>query len=297
MNITLEYYKVFYYVAKLGSITLAAEELTISQPAVSQAIKHLERELGTALFIRTSKGVHVTNAGEVLYSYVSRGYEAIVNGEKKILEMLDLQAGEICIGASDMTLRFYLLPYLQIFHEEFPKVKVSVTNAPTPETLRFLQDGRIDFGVVSTPITSTYDFQMKKVREIEDIFVGGSSFSHLKNKVLSYQDLEALPLICLEGNTSTRTYIDKYLKNHQVTLNPEFELATSDMIVQFALRNLGVASVVKDFALEKLEQKELFQLQFEHPIPGRHMCVVTNKKYSLSVAAKRLFEIMGVDII
>lgn len=96
--------------------------------------------------MRTSKGVRLTAEGEVLYSYVKRGYETILLGEKKFLEMQDLESGEICIGASDMTLQFFLLEYLERFHERYPKIKVTVTNATTPETLRHLQDGRIDFG-------------------------------------------------------------------------------------------------------------------------------------------------------
>ncbi len=112
MTINLEYYKMFYYVAKLKSITLAAEELFISQPAVSQGIKQLEGSIGGNLFFRTSKGVSLTPEGEVLYKYVSRGYEYIALGESKFKELFTLETGEIRIGASDMTLQFYLLNYL-----------------------------------------------------------------------------------------------------------------------------------------------------------------------------------------
>ena len=109
MDINLEYYKIFYYVGKMKSITLAAEELAVSQPAVSQAIRNLEEALGNPLFVRTSKGVRFTTEGEVLYSFVQRGYEYIQQGERKFKEMLELETGEIRIGASDMTLQFYLL--------------------------------------------------------------------------------------------------------------------------------------------------------------------------------------------
>ena len=151
LNHSLEVYRVFYTVAKCRSITLAANELAISQPAVSQSVKQLEESLETKLFTRTSKGVRLTAEGELLYSYVSKGYEQIVLGEQKLMEMKNLELGEIRIGASDMTLQFFLLPYLEQFHERFPNIKVKVTNAPTPETLSNLEEGRIDFGVVSTP--------------------------------------------------------------------------------------------------------------------------------------------------
>ena len=135
---SLEYYKVFYYVAQFGSVTMAAKELSISQPAVSQSLRQLENSLGAKLFTRASKGVRLTAEGEILYRYVARGCEQILMGEQRLEQMLNLELGEIHIGASDMTLQFYLLPYLERFHEQYPHIKVVVSNAPTPETLENL---------------------------------------------------------------------------------------------------------------------------------------------------------------
>lgn len=288
MDINLEYYKIFYYVASYKSITLAAEKLSISQPAVSQAVKHLEGALSCALFVRTSKGVRLTKEGEMLFSYVERGYETLLSGEKKLSEMLNLEQGEICVGASDMTLKFYLLPYLERFHEQYPKIRVKVTNAPTPETLRHLGDGRIDFGIVSTPVSSRHHLKVVPVREIQDVFVAGKKFESLKGRTLSYRELMEQPVMCLEGSTSTREYVEGFLKEEKVTLRPEFELATSDMLIQFAMRNLGIASVVEDFAGEYLESGELFLLKFEKQIPKRQFCIVSDERIPMSAAASKL---------
>ena len=130
MNVNLESYRVFYYVAKTGSFSQAAQELCISQPAVSQSIKQLESQLGGSLFYRLPRGVQLTSEGEVLYSYIAQGYEYFMMAEKKFLEMQQLDAGEVRIGASDMTIQFYLLPYLEQFHQRYPKVKIQVSNAP-----------------------------------------------------------------------------------------------------------------------------------------------------------------------
>ncbi|MCI9188316.1 MAG: LysR family transcriptional regulator [Lachnospiraceae bacterium] len=288
----LEYFKVFYYTAKLGSVTGAANELSISQPAVSQSLKALERSLGVSLFQRASKGVRLTREGQLLYSYVEKGYEEIAQGVEKVRQMLNLELGEVHIGASDMTLRFYLLPFLEKFHEQHPGIKVSVANAPTPETLRLLRGGKIDFGVVSTPFEQGEEFSVEPVREIEDVFVAGRRFISYKNRMMDLQELEGLPMIFLEGNTSTRTYMDTCLSANGVELQPEFELSTSDMIVQFALRNLGIGCVVRDFAAEALETGLLFELRFNKMIPKRQICVVTGRKMSVPVAAGRLLEIM-----
>ncbi len=292
MDVNLEYYKIFYYVARSGGITQAAEELALSQPAVSQSIKNLERQLKLTLFVRMKKGVRLTREGELLYSYVSRGYEYIRQGEQKVQEMLDLDLGEIHIGASDMTLQFYLLPWLEQFHRRYPGIKVTVTNAPTPETIRHLMDGRIDFGVVSTPVNSRHPWNLVPVKKIEDIFVAGSLFWQLKGKLLSYKDLEQLPIMCLEGSTSTRSYVEHFLKEQDVELHPEFELATSNMLIQFALRGLGIASVVREFAQEYIDRGELFELTFDRRIPKREFCIITDERIPQSAASRKFLEMI-----
>ena len=259
----------------------------------SQSLKALERSLGILLFQRASKGVRLTREGQILYSHVEKGYEEIEQGVEKVKQMLNLELGEVHIGASDMTLRFYLLPFLERFHEQYPGIKVSVANAPTPETLHLLRAGKIDFGVVSTPFEQGDDFRVEQVREIEDVFVAGRRFTSYKNRMMDLQELERLPMIFLEGNTSTRTYMDAYLSANGVEVRPEFELSTSDMIVQFALRNLGIGCVVRDFAAEALGSGLLFELRFNKMIPKRQICMVTGRKMPVSVAAGKLLEIMG----
>lgn len=292
MNINLEYYRIFYYVACNHSFTQAASQLCISQPAVSQAIKLMEKNLGSELFVRIPKGVKLTPEGEVLFQYIKKGYETILMGENQFRKMLDLENGEIRIGASDMTLQFFLLPYLEQFHKRYPRIKVNVTNAPTPETIEFLGDGAIDFGIVSSPIAERENLKVREVAPIRDVFVANSRYEELRGKVLSYDILKQYPLICLEPKTSTRAYMDSFLHENQVVLEPEFELATSDIIVQFALRGLGIAHVVHNFAQKYLETGELFELQFDHEMPERQMCIITNDANPMSKAARGLLKMI-----
>ena len=292
MNISLEYYKVFYYVAEYGSFTAAAEKLCISQPAVSQAVSQLEKEFDCKLFNRSRKGVELNMEGRVLYSYVKKGYEQLEQGEESLLKMIHMDIGEIRIGASDMTLKYFLLPFLEKFHEIYSGIKVNVTNGPTPETLRYLSEGKIDFGVVTTPISDDVNLHLKEVRKIKDVFVAGNEFRYLKGKKLKYERLMELPTISLEKNTSTRKYLDEFLKVKDIILEPEFELATSDMIVQFTRRNLGIGCVVYDFAEEYIESGEIFELEFDEEIPLRSMCIVSDEKRPMSVAGSKMMELL-----
>ena len=291
MNVNLEYYRVFYQAAVTGSITLAAEQLCISQPAVSQAVRHLEGELGTKLFLRTPKGVRLTREGEMLYVYVKRGIESIRDGEEMLKQLKCLDTGVIRIGASDMTLQFYLLPYLEQFHEQYPKIKVMVSNGPTPETIDALENGGIDFGIVSTPFDERNGLCSIPVKEIENIFIAGNRFRReLEGRELEYGELQHYPCIFLEKKTSTRRFMDSCLEREGICLEPEFELATSDMIVQFVKRNLGIGCLMSEFAGEALRQGDVFALRFRKKMEKRSFCLITSSKNPLSPAAQKLLE-------
>ena len=292
MNGNLEYYKVFYYVEKMGSITAASEALCISQPAVSQAVKQLERSLDTILFIRTAKGVRLTEEGRTLASYVERGMENFIKGEEALERLKNLEMGDVRIGASDMTLRFYLLPYLERFHEEYPGIHVNVSNGPTPETIGLLERGDIDFAVVSTPFELAPGFQAQPVKTIRNIFVAGNHFSHLRGRKLDYGCLLENPCIFLEKRTSTRAFMDDFLAKKGIAPKPEFDLAISDMVVQFAIRNLGIGCVEEEFALGALERGEVFRLEFEEEMPERQFCLVTGSRELISIPGRRMLEMM-----
>lgn len=292
MLFNLEYYKNFYYVGKCRSISAAAEELCISQPAMSQSIRQLEGKLECELFIRTSKGVKLTKEGEKLFAHVEKGIAEFEKGENEIQQIMQLKSGEIRIGASDMTLQFFLLPYLEKFHENHPEIKVKVTNGPTPETIENLYHGIIDFGIVSSPFETKEDIEVLDVKEIEDCFIVGKQLRKLAGERLAFSALMEYPVICLEENTSTRKYLDAFLEKNGVEIIPEFELATSEMIVQFALRNLGIGCVMKEFAKKELELGHLWELEFDKQIPKRKFSIISGKYTVMSYAARELLELM-----
>lgn len=292
MSVNLEWYRVFYQTALSGSVTRAAEALFITQPAVSQCIRQLEAELGAALFVRTPRGVRLTGEGQALFDFVQRGLDSIGQGEKLVRQMNDLEYGDIRIGASDMTLEFFLLGHLERFHKEHPGVHISVTNVPTPDTLALLHDGKIDFGAVSSPVEQRPGLVVRPVAEIQDVFVASARFEALRGKMLSPRELCSLPLICLEKNTSTRRYLDSFLLDQGVELRPEFELATSRLIAQFAARGMGVGGLVRHFAQPLLDSGRLFELSLSPAPPPRSICLVFDSRAPLSHAARRLLEQM-----
>jgi len=292
MDINLELYKVFYTVVRSGSISKASQELFISQPAVSQSIRHLETKLGGQLFFRTPKGIKLTPEGEVLYKYIAQGYNMILLAESKFSEAINLDAGEIRIGASDMTLKYFLLPHLEEFHKRYPKVRIKVTNGPSPETVASLKNGLIDFGVSSLPLLDDSAVDVINAMEIQDCFIANYKFGQLASKKTALSELLDYPVIMLEKNTSTRRYIDNFLSSRGISLVPEIELATSDLLVQFARRGLGISCVVRNFAEIDLENGSLFELDLVEKISPRQIGIIKLTNTPLSAAAVKFIELI-----
>ena len=284
-------YRMFFEVARCGSISEAAQKLYVTQPAVSAAVKQLEGALGTSLFFRTNRGIKLTPEGELLSGYVREAFAAIEEGEDKLRDISGLSGGVLRIGASDMTLRFYLLDYIERFNNKFPKVKLSISNAPTPQTREALFTGNIEFGVISEPIDAVNDLVLKPVKKFRDIAVCGNP--RYEGRTVSYQDIAGETLIMLESGTSTRRYIERQLRENgapDFMSEPDIELATSDLLIDFARRGIGVSFVMEDFAKESIANGSLYEIKFAKPFKERSFYLVYLKKNPLSSAAKHFIE-------
>lgn len=288
-------YRSFDAVARLKSISAAAKSLYVTQPSVSSDIMALEDLLGAKLFFRTNRGMKLTEEGEVLAADVRNALAYFESGEEKIRGMNGLKSGKLNIGASDMTLRFFLLDYIKRFREKYPDVKINITNHPTPMTLEELRDGNIDFGVVSEPISraDTDGMDFIPVKTINDIFICSPDNPLANKHGVGVSELSEYPLILLESNTSTRSYIESIPALS--SLEPDIELSTSDLIIDFVRHGLGIASVVEDFATDALRRGEICRINLAQPIPPRNMVIARLKKIPLGVAAREIIKMMNED--
>lgn len=286
MEFSLEWYRVFYWTAKLGSLTKAAEKLHITQPAVSHTLKQLEVGLGGPLFFRSVKGVTLTSEGEMLFRYVEQGMQLIDFGERKLAEMHNLDCGEISIGASDTLCRHFLLPQLERFHRQFPDIRVKVTNRTTPETLALLKEGRIDFGLVNLPAEDP-KVEFRPSAPLQDCLVGGPAYANLAGSPLPVEELRRYPLLLLESGGSTRRFLDDYALACGVQLTPEFELGSLDLLAQFAQSGFGLTVIAREYVTDRLDAGQLVEIPLHPPIPPRHIGIATLKGVPLSSAASR----------
>lgn len=292
MDVNFDLYRIFYITAKAKSISNAAKELYISQPAVSQAIKQLEEKLGGRLFFRTPKGIVLTAEGEAVFKYIEQAYNFIMTAQSKFSEMQNLVSGEIKIGASDTLCNYYLLPYLQSFNKTYPDIRIQVTNRTTKETIKLLESGKVDFGIINLPIEIPNHLQIIKGMPIQDCFVVGEKYKELTDSPINIKKLADYPILLLEKGSNIRQFIDDFALKNDTQLIPEIELGSIDLLVEFARIDLGVACVVKNFITEELATAKLYEVHFIENIPNRNIGIVFLKDVPLSAAAKRFIELL-----
>lgn len=284
MDINFESYKIFYHTARSCSFSEAAKSLFISQSAVSQAIKNLEKKLGVMLFYRKTRNIKLTQEGELLLKHIEQAYNFIKAAENKLAEMQNLESGEIRIGVGDTICKHYLIPYLERFNQKYPRVKIQVINRTSAQILQILKNGLIDLGIVTLPVCDD-KISVDELIELEDIFVASDRYSSLKGKNISLSELSSYPLLMLKKGSSTRRNLDNFLLGRGIGLIPEIELESIDLLVEFARIGLGIAHVLKESALKLIQDGELFQINLKEQLPMRKLGIATINDVPLCRAA------------
>lgn len=292
MNIDLNLYLLFHTVAKLGSITKAAEELYVSQPAITQNIKTLEHQLGATLFIRTKKGVTLTEEAKVLYNYIDEGITYIKNGEAKFQELMNLQDGTLKIGASTTVTQHVLLPYLKKFTTLYPNINVSITNHLTSDLIKLLRNGTVDLLILNLPTTEHGDLEIIPFMEVHDILAVGEKLKSLSLKEQQLKDLQKKDFIFQKSPSNTREFLNNFLTKEKIEIIPKYDVVSFNLVKDMTTIGLGIGYLTKEFIDSEIQGKKLFPLNINPTIPSRKIGLVTLKKNIPSFASRSFINII-----
>ena len=279
-----ELYKVFYFTAMCQSLSEAAERLYISQPAISKSIKKLEALTGCTLFIRNSRGVTLTTEGQILYDYVKSAFETLNNGEMMLEKLKKRTEGIVKVGISNTLCRYFFLPHLEAFHYQYPGIRIQIINRTSPDTLKLLEQGQLDFGIISIPMDKG-DLEYIELMTIQDIFVAGRKYD-IPECALPLEKLVSYPLLMLEAKNLSRIHIDDYFKANHLSFTPEIEISSMDILIEFAKIGLGIASVIKSFVSEELALGILKEIPVSPAIPQRKIGIAMKKNIPVSLASQ-----------
>ena len=290
MYVTWDYYKVFYYVAKSQNFTQAARVLGSNQPNVTHTMNRLEEQLGCVLFIRSNRGVTLTPEGELLYARVSSAAVQIQEAEEELSASATLEHGSISISATETALNIYLSDKLRAFHEDFPRIRLRISNHSTSQAVQAVRNGEVDFAVVSTPAEVDAPLNMVELEPFREILVGGRTFTALASQTLSLKELSAYPLISLSEESMTRAFYRQFFLEHDAVLRPDTEAATTDQMLTLVRSELGLAFVPEPMTRNALKSREIVQLTLREEIPARSVCLVYDRHRPLNTAARAFRE-------
>lgn len=290
MDINFEYYKIFYYVAKYRNITKAAAALGSNQPNVTRIIKLLESQLNCRLIIRESRGIHLTEEGENLYSHVEVAYRHLLDAQEEICGQAPPGSGTVKIGATETVLHLFLLEVLHDFKAKYPAVKIKIHNNTTLETLKQLYSGKLDFVLVTTPFETPKTVRCEKMLDFREILVGGVQYRQLCRTSLELKEIKNYPWVGLGRGTATYKLYNNFFISHKIDLDPDVEVATSDLLLPLITHNFGIGFVPEPLAAPLLKQKKIVQIPVNCEIPARSIQLVSDKGRGKSSASDLFYK-------
>ena len=288
MDITYDYYRIFYHVAKYKSFTRAASILMNNQPNITRAMNNLERQLGCTLFIRSNRGAELTPEGQKLYSHVSIAYEQLQAAELELANGNNLQSGIITVSASETALHGILLTVLKDFHTQYPGIRIRISNHATPQAVQAVRNGLVDFAVVTTPTDVHRPLKEIKLQDFQEVLVCGHQYSFLSHGTQHLADLQQYPLISLGKESKTFDFFTSVYLSYGLVMSPDIEVATADQLLPTILHDLGIGFVPESFVQHHSGREELYVIPLSEQIPTRSICLVEDSSRPLSVAAATL---------
>ncbi len=273
MNINLELYKIFYYVAKNENISRAANELLISQPAISKSIKTLEEQTNTNLFIRKRDGVELTETGEILYKKIKESMELISSAENDLKTLTNMETGTLSIGTSKIILHEILMPYIKKFQEKYPKIKIQITTGKTQDLIRKTRMGLIDTLITTLPNKIPPKFKTYKLMDLHDCFAV-SNIDKYNNIKINNNSLESLPLLLLSKGSTTRKRLDDYCMQNNIKLHPKMEFTGELIVKDFTLNDFGIGLFTEEYIKSELEKEKLFKLDSTIKLKSKYLGLV-----------------------
>ena len=291
--VNLELYRVFYTVAKCGSLTKAAQELYISQPAVSQAIRQLENQLGTTLFNRVHKGMELTKqGGELVFEDVSRALQLLDGVESRLSELKKRAKGTLRIGASETIFQYILADKLVRYHALYPDVKFELLSDVSPITIEQLKTDRCDVGFLNFPIPEDEGIVVRQtITLLNDVFIGGKGFERFRGRQVPLWELQKEPLLLMEPHTVARSAVDHFCTSLGIRFRPAIEVDSWGFMKKLVAEGMGIGCIPREYMQPEAGDNSIFEIEVSPTMPSRSVGVALPKNTSISYALRAFLEL------
>lgn len=290
MNVSTELYRAFYGVGLHMSFSKAAKAAGVSQSAVSQSVKQLERELNMQLFERTTKSVAFTPEGKVLFDTVAQAFSILDDGVIQLVNRVERDRESLKISASDTLCRHFLLPYLREWQMEYPETGLQIYNRPSPLCVEAVRNNKCTLGIVNIYTELLEDRQMEVIplMNLHDVFVGGAQYKRKRRYTIEEIMLE--PMLLLESGSASRIFFDELLADYQKS--PDFELGSLDVLLDLLRINMGISLVPREFVEKELAEGTLVELKSSIQVPSRQVGLVRSRMAPLPESASQFIDLL-----
>ena len=292
MNINFELYRIFYTDAVCGNFTKASKQLMISQPAVTKQIKVLENQLGGELFIRTKKGVILTDNGREIFNYVKHAIDCFQNAEMQFSNLKNLEKGTIKIGVSTTLAKLYLIEYLKEFHKQHPNIGIEISTDPSKLMRSKLRDGRLDLVIAKFYDEEANDLRTIELGTLHDCFIASHEYEELKDKVVTLEELDKYPILLQRYPSTSRESLDNLCRKNNIELTTKMEIGSANLLEEFVKIGLGVGFVTKEFVEKDLADGELFEVKTTPKLNEKKFGIILLKDSMHSFGTNQLVKLL-----
>jgi len=291
MNINFELYKIFYTVAQEGNITKAANKLMISQPAVTKQIKTLEEELGGQLFIRTKRGVILTENGQRIYNYIKQGMNCFEPAEMEFSNLKKLETGTVRLGISTTLCRIFLLPVLRKFHEEYPNVAIQLFTDPSLIMRNELKEGTLDILIAKEQTKEDPNLEYEELGLLHPCFISSRKYLDPKDIIIPLKTINRYNLLLHKRPSTTRDLFEEYCKKNNIKIETKLEIASASLLEDFVEIGFGLGLATKEF-VESEKRRDIVFIKTKPELPPSSFGILTLKNSIHSFATNKLIEMI-----
>lgn len=290
MSISTDLYRTFFGVGLYLSFSKAAKEIGVSQSAISQSIKQLEKELGVSLFKRTTKSVTFTPEGKELFDTVAHAFSVLDNGVTQLQERIANNYESLKIAATDTLCRHYLLPYLKRWQENDSGIGLHITNRPSPDCVQMVLDKEAQLAIVHNyeGLMNNTQLEIIELTSVQNCFVGGPAY-----KGSGKFDVERLlkePLLLLSKGTAGRTFFDEL--TYGGCKKPTVELGSLDVLMDLVQINMGISLLPEIMLTKALQEGSVVKIDTTVPLPARNIVLVRSRLQPLSRGADQFSQML-----
>ncbi len=290
---TLRQLEVFLAVARAQSFRRAAEQLHLSQPALSQHVRELEAELGTRLFDRLARSVQLTEAGQILQEHAARVFTTLSDAQRAIGELRGLQRGALIIGASS-TPGIYVLPrILATFRERYPGIELTLRLGNSEHVERLIRQNQVDLGLVGGHGLTPGEECLAAGLVDELVLVVAPTHPWATGRAIRPERLAGERLLMREAGSATRQVTERALQAAGVRYESGLVLEHTEAIKQAVMAGLGIAFLSAHAVRGEVATGRLRILRLRGLRIARHFHLIHHEARTLGAAARAFMDLLG----